>query len=263
MSNLDNEEILTGGNVTNVYRIANEVRREMGNNSEYIHNLLLHLEKKGYAYSPRFLGIDEKGRERLSFIEGEAGNDPVKAYMWSDENLSEIARMLRLYHDAVSDFPLDESWQCIDNTPQPLEVICHNDIALYNLVFKHNKPVGVIDFDVAAPGPRIWDIAYTLYTCIPLSRAYEKENGERVDYQSTEHAEHIKRRVHMFFHSYGADIRDDYLEVVLLRLEGLCKTIRRKADEGDLAFKKMIEEGHIDHYKKEIEFISQYGKEWA
>ncbi len=65
---------------------------------------------------PKFLGIDEKGREILSFIEGEAGNYPLKKYMWSDESLKEIAKMLRLYHDAVSDFPMEERWQPIDNT---------------------------------------------------------------------------------------------------------------------------------------------------
>lgn len=55
----------------------------------------------------------------------------------------------------------------------------------------------------------------------------------------------------------------NYLEMVLLRLEGLCKTIARKADEGDLAFQQMIGDGHIEHYQKEIEFIREYGHEWT
>ncbi len=44
-----------------------------------------------------FLGIDKKGREILSFIEGEAGNYPFKKYIWSNDVLIEIAKMLRLY----------------------------------------------------------------------------------------------------------------------------------------------------------------------
>ncbi len=54
------------------------------------------------------------------------------------------------------------------------------------------KPVGIIDFDVAAPGPRLWDIAYTLYTCVPLSRVYYTESGEAVHYDSSQHADRIK-----------------------------------------------------------------------
>ena len=107
MSNHENEEMLTGGNVSNVYRSGDTVRRELKPDSTKIHKLLKHLENKGFSYAPKFLGIDDKGREILSFIEGEAGNYPLKEYMWSNDVLKEIAKMLRLYHDAVSDFPFD------------------------------------------------------------------------------------------------------------------------------------------------------------
>jgi Phosphotransferase enzyme family len=262
MSNNKKEEKLTGGNVSAVYRLEDTVRRELKPESHKIHKLLKHLETKGFRHAPAFLGIDEKGREILSFIEGEAGNYPLKEYMWSDEALEEIAYMLRLYHDAVSDFPFDESWQPIDNTPEPYEVLCHNDFAIYNIIFNHKKPVGIIDFDVAGPGPRLYDIAYTLYTCVPLSRHYHTEAGEEVLYQSDKDAERIKRRVQLFFEAYGMDFEEDFVDMVLLRLEGLCKTIKRKAAEGDAAFQKMLEEGHVEHYEKDIAFVREHGEEW-
>lgn len=263
MSNHENEEMLTGGNVSNVYRSGDTVRRELKPESPKIHKLLKHLENKGFSYAPKFLGIDEKGREILSFIEGEAGNDPLKEYMWSDDVLKDIAKMLRLYHDAVSDFPLSDDWKPIDNTPHKVEVLCHNDFARYNIIFNHGRPIGIIDFDVSGPGPRLWDIAYTLYTCVPLSRFYLSETGEEVYYKSLQHANRIKQRVRLFFESYGEGIEEDYLEMVLLRLEGLCKTITRKASEGDIAFQKMIDEGHLEHYQNDIKFIREHGKEWA
>lgn len=52
------------------------------------------------------------------------------------------------------------------------------------------------------------------------------------------------------------------LEMVLLRLEGLCKTIARKSSEGDAAFQKMVEEGHILHYQEDIAFIKEHKNEW-
>jgi thiamine kinase-like enzyme len=257
------EEILSGGNVSNVYRLGDTVRRDLKEESSKIHKVLKHLESKGFSSAPKFLGIDDKNREILSFIEGEAGNYPLKSYMWSNDALKEIAKMLRLYHDAVSDFPIEESGQPLDNTPQPFEVLCHNDFAVYNIIFNHEKPVGIIDFDLVAPGPRLWDIAYTLYTCVPLSRHYHLETGDEVNYDSEKDAERIKQRVKLFFESYGVEgMEKGFLEMVILRVEGLCKTMERKAKEGDKAFQKMIDEGHYDHYQKELKFIRKYGNEW-
>ncbi|MGE7662532.1 phosphotransferase [Peribacillus sp. NPDC097197] len=263
MPDLSNEEELTGGNVSKVYRSGDTVRREMKPNSQRIHALLKHLEGKGYEYAPKFLGIDDKGREILSFIEGEAGNYPLQTYMWSEDVLREIAKMLRLYHDAVSDFALDDHWQAIDNTPQQAEVLCHNDFAMYNIIFQNERPIGIIDFDVTGPGPRLWDIAYTLYTCVPLSRLYLTETGETVHYHSVHDASRIKNRVRSFFDAYGEGIAENYIEMILLRLEGLCKTITRRASEGDLAFQKMVEQGHLEHYRNEMTFISEHRKEWT
>ncbi|WP_053367909.1 aminoglycoside phosphotransferase family protein [Bacillus sp. FJAT-27245] len=263
MLNHENEEMLTGGNVSRVYRVGNTVRRELKPDSHKTHKLLKHLENKGFDYAPKFFGIDSEGREILSFIEGEAGNDPLKDYMWSDDALKEVAGMLRLYHDAVSDFPIHDDWEPIDNTPDNIEVLCHNDFARYNIIFNGKKPVGIIDFDVAGPGPRLWDIVYTLYTCVPLSRFYLSETDEAVYYNSIKHAKRIKQRVELFFQSYGEGFENDYLKMLLRRLEGLCKTIKRKADEGDSAFIKMIQEGHLEHYKKDIGFIQEHGKEWV
>lgn len=77
-SNESKEQLLAGGNISNVYRISNSVRRDLKPNSTNVHKLLLHLEQSGYAHSPTFKGMDEQGREILSFIEGEAGHYPLK-----------------------------------------------------------------------------------------------------------------------------------------------------------------------------------------
>ena len=262
-SHSKNEELLTGGNVSSVYRLDNTVRRDLMPNAAKVHKILKHLENKGFSKAPRFLGIDEKGREILTFIEGEAGNYPLKKYMWSNDILVEIAKMLRQYHDAVSDFTLEDEWKPIDYTPGNAEVICHNDFAIYNMIFNNEKLVGIIDFDMAAPGPRLWDIAYTLYTCIPLSRLYHSESGEIVYYQPAKDAYRIKQRVQLFFESYGMeDLKEGFIDMVLLRLEGLRQTMIRKALEGDSAFQQMIDRGELDHYQKDIQFIQDNGKSW-
>lgn len=263
MPNSESDEILTGGNVSTVHRLGDTVRRELKPSSKKVHKLLKHLEIKGFTYAPKFIGIDEKDREILSFIEGEAGHYPLKKYMWSDDVLMGIAKMLRRYHDAVTDFPIEKGWQPIDHTPEPFEVLCHNDFAIYNIIFDHDRPVGIIDFDVAAPGPRLWDIAYTLYTCVPLSRFYLDETGTTINYNRNQHSKGMKERVRLFFEGYGEEVNPDFLEMVLLRLKGLCRIIERKASEGDLAFQKMIDEGHLDHYLEDIDFIRSHRNDWT
>ncbi len=261
---MNTEETLHGGNVSFVKRAGNTVKRSLSENAGRIHMLLRHLEQKGYTYSPRFIGIDSGGCEVLSFIEGEAGNDPMKEYMWSDESLARIAIMLRFYHDAVSDFPFDASWKPLIGTLPPYELICHNDFARYNIIFngKEKLPAGIIDFDVAAPGSRLWDIAYTLYTCVPLSRFYEVVPGGKIDYTNAE-AGKRKSRIALFFTKYGIPHPDNLFDIVLARLSGLCQLIEKKANEGNPAFQKMRQDKHIEHYQEDRKFIKAHWMEWV
>ena len=84
-----------------------------------------------------------------------------------------------------------------------------------------------------------------------------------MNYHSLEHAGHIKHRVKLFFEAHGEEILEDYVDMVLLRLKGLCQYMKRKASEGDSAFQKMIFEGHLEHSQKDIQFIHEHRKEWV
>ena len=87
------ESLLAGGRTaTEVVRIGNTVRRSVGPNSEFKHALLKLLEEKSFAHAPRFLGIDEKGREILTFMEGEV---PHGEMSWTDDQLVKVVQMLK------------------------------------------------------------------------------------------------------------------------------------------------------------------------
>jgi thiamine kinase-like enzyme len=88
-------------------------------------------------------------------------------WVWNYEALTSSVRLLRTLHDATVGCDQSGPWR--SPVHEPAEVICHNDFAPYNLVYVDGKAVGVIDFDFASPGPRVWDLAYLAYRIVPLS----------------------------------------------------------------------------------------------
>src|SRR3989338_6017266 len=151
-----NEKKLPGGRTAaSVVQIGNTVRRTVRTKSQFTRDLLKLLEKKHFDYSPRFLGIDEKGRETLSFIRGSVNHEDVK---WTNSQLIAIVAMIKKFHDATDG----------SNLAGKKEVVCHNDIAPWNIVMMGDTPAGLIDFDNAAPGNRADDLGYFLWTFLKL-----------------------------------------------------------------------------------------------
>ncbi len=58
--------------------------------------------------------------------------------------------------------------------------MCHGDVAPYNMVFRDGAVVGLIDFDTASPGPRIWDLAYLGYRLAPFVADAASEDASGV-----------------------------------------------------------------------------------
>ncbi|WP_458126505.1 phosphotransferase [Paenibacillus sp. Z3-2] len=261
------EEVFTGGNVNQVVRIGETVRRQAKPNP-YVHELLSHLEKVGYDHAPRFLRIDEQGREVLSYLEGIVpGNDypEIEEYMWSDESLIGVAKLLRSYHDATVGFiATSESMNKYPGITEQDEVVCHNDFAPYNVVYKDGRPQGIIDFDMAGPGPRLWDIAYALYTSVPLADFSPKMDGKGVmPYSSLAHGSIRNERITLFMSTYGLSVPTDLKEWVISRIRFMCKTLSDRAAAGEHAFMKMVEEGHLAHYEKELVFLEKSFDDWT
>ncbi len=75
------EVLLEGGTANRglVVRIGDTVRRPQRPTSPATHALLRHLADVGFTGAPRFLGVDEHGREVLSFLPGEVSNYPPTA----------------------------------------------------------------------------------------------------------------------------------------------------------------------------------------
>ena len=130
------EQKLAGGaQTTGVVRVGATVRRPLHTRSDYVHELLGHLEQVGFAGAPRFLGIDGRGREILTYFEGEVlVGSPVRM---SDERVISASRLIQRFHDATMGTAL----------AQGQEIVAHNDLGPHNIVFDGDEAVGIIDWD--------------------------------------------------------------------------------------------------------------------
>lgn len=95
---------LTGGSVNPVVRIGDTVRRPTGPWTAAVHALLRHLERRGFTAAPRVLGIDDAGREMLTYLDGSAALRPWPDAFLRTSGMTALGRMLGAYHHAVADF---------------------------------------------------------------------------------------------------------------------------------------------------------------
>ncbi len=166
----EDEQPLSGGNVSGgVVRVGDTVRRPAGPWTPAVHALLTHLYEVGFRAAPRPLGIDDQGCEVLSFAPGTVVWPDRLALLEPSRRLAHIARLIRDFHDAVQDFtpPPDARWRALIPA-EGGDIIAHNDLAPWNLVAGEQGWV-FIDWDAAAPGSHLWDVAYAVHGFIPLS----------------------------------------------------------------------------------------------
>lgn len=158
-------EILRGGMMNSPRKFGDEVHRQATDSTPTIHRLLRHVRSAGIDWVPEPKGISGS-TEILSYIHGEVPHD-MPHWIWNEAVVRQVAGHLRDWHDATLGFDLrDANWSLETKTVH--EVICHNDFAPYNCVFRDGSMVGLIDFDLCAPGSRLWDMAYTAYRYVPV-----------------------------------------------------------------------------------------------
>lgn len=240
----DREEPLTGGNMSAPVRVGTTVRRNIQPWSPTIQRLLRHLRKHGCDWVPEPLGVDEDGRDSVSYLPGEVPQYPLPEWVWSEEVLTDAAGLLAQLHAAGADFDRTGAiWQLPDHAPP--EVVCHNDFAPYNMVFAGGRLVGVIDWDTSSPGPRVWDVAYLAYRLVPLTDPTD------VDSPQTD-VPHRVDRLSRLCDAYGHGVAPaEVLRVAVARLHELAAFTEDRADEGREDLRS-----HAELYRRDARWIT-------
>ena len=153
-----------------VVRVGQHVLRPSNPHTPSIHAFLDFLVRTGFDGASQPIGVDPDGRERLRFIEGDVALPPYPAWAQTDEALASIARLMRRYHDAAAAFVPGpgHTWSDEMADPESGTIVCHNDVCLENVVFRDGEAVGLLDFDFAAPGRPVFDLACFARMCVPI-----------------------------------------------------------------------------------------------
>jgi hypothetical protein len=217
-----------------VVRIGDAVHRPVRPWTPAVHAVLRHLEKVGFEGAPRVLGVDEQGREVLTFLEGETVGErrPWPGWVHEDAALVDVGVWLRRLHDLTVDFrpPADAVW--FSGKPWwPGAVIGHHDAAPYNAVWRGGRLAGFVDWDTASPSSRELDLAYAALFWVPLLA-----HGSAWPHASVP-VKDPSRRFHLLLDSYGFDgDRQDFGAVIAARARLNAAVIGRLAAGGDPAY---------------------------
>ncbi len=218
------EEPLAGGFVGAAVRVGDTVRKSPPPDPGFVRGLLGFFAERGWAGAPRFLGVDERGREVLGFVDGDVpwrdGAPPV-----DDVALAGVARLVRAFHDLTAGSALAGGQ----------EVVCHHDLSPRNTVFRGGVPVAFIDWDIAGPGLRAQDVAHVCWQFVPLGP------GVAVGAAA--------RRVRVVADAYGWEDLAVLVETVLWWQDRCWRGIEAAAEGGDPAMVRLRDAGVVEHVR--------------
>jgi hypothetical protein len=249
----EEEQRLTGGFVNAVFRVGSTVRRPTGTWTPAVHGLLHHLEAVGFSESPRVLGIDEMGREIVTFIEGVAlGWTDWPDVMLIGDGIGQLGALLRRYHEAVRTFqPRPGAPWRNPLAPPAGEVIRHGDFSPFNTVWRGDRVAGIIDWDFAQPGDPISDLAYLAWYAVPLAgdrRA--RMNGFKDDLNRA-------ARLRALCTAYGSHSPDDVVKETVRIIELERVQTDELAQRGLEPWSGFVEHGNLEAFALEAAWIRE------
>jgi hypothetical protein len=182
-----------------VVRVGSHVLRPASDHSGSIHEFLRVVTAAGFDGAPRPVGLESDGRERLQYIEGDVPLAPYPDWSQSDTALASVARLLARFHDASRGFdPSGLAWNDTLADPRGGMVVCHNDVELSNVVFREGMAVALIDFEFAAPGRPLYDLAHLARLCVPIEDDFDQD---RIGWRAADRPS----RLRLVADAYGLD----------------------------------------------------------
>ena len=244
------------GLFSTVVRVDSEVRRMTKPASPAVHVLLRHVEQVGFGGAPRFRGIDERGRERLTFIPGITFERSTPETI-PDDILPAIGRLVRHYHDAVAEFSLPDGlhWHAPPERAIPGDrIVCHNDLSPRNVVFRGGQPVALIDWDMACEAPPVWDLAHAAWQFVPVLADPDFATS---GWSKAPPDERRLQRLRSLMDGYGLSMPDriGFGDILARRIDATATGIRKEAAGGHLVHRTLVDSGVVEQIERSRDWV--------
>src|SRR4029078_4663257 len=124
---------------------------------------------------------------------------PYPDWSQTDSALASIAGLLRGLHDAARGVDAQGlTWADRLGDPAGGSVVCHNDLEPSNVVFRDGIAVALLDFEFAAPGRPVYDLAQLARLCVPID---DEVDQARLGWRSADRP----ARLRLVADAYGLD----------------------------------------------------------
>jgi hypothetical protein len=261
----DEEPLVHEGVTAGIVRVGDTVRRPVRPFTATVQAYLAHLHGTGFTGAPVPLGTDSDGREMLSFVPGDVPVEPLPDWAAGEDVLRALARLIRSLHTAAATFvpPPGAVWSVPPGGPPPgappdgpAELVSHRDYCPGNVVFRAGLPVALIDFDLARPTTRLYDVANAMYWWLPLL--------DPADRAPALVSADIPGRAAVFADAYG--LEDDLRRRLVPFATDMVRRFHRSARAAagsDPVFRRMWEEGVEDRMPRAEAWIEAAGPQIA
>lgn len=224
-----------------VVRVGETVRRPGGVNKEAVRLFLQYVQRSGFRAAPRFLGTDRQGREILDYVAGDVAVPPFPDWAADEGLLLSVAETQRDLHAAAAGFALPKGIGWRERRLPPGaegDLVCHTDLCLEYVVVRGGRAAAFIDFDLALPADRLFDIAVAVRHWVPL-RTPSDITDARADSD-------LCGRFHRFVavHGLSSDERERVVDILLGFLDVALEDIRASAGAGHPGYAGMWAAGY-------------------
>ena len=174
---------------------------------------------------------DEQSGSCFEWIDGEVPVPPYPQWSLTDGALASVGRLLRRYHQSATSLRLRAGLDWCQELADPHggPIICHNDVCPENVVFQDHEAIALLDFDFAAPGRPVWDLAQTARMWIPLRP--RQFNGDRA------HLDPFRRlRVLADAYNLEAAERREFVDAIVESRQLASRFVQRRVQAREPAF---------------------------
>lgn len=242
------EEIqLTGGNTTDaVVRVGSTVRKPWTPATPSVLAFMKAMRSAGVDV-PAVYERDDQGRQVVEFVPGVLAMDSSPLSL---PELRRVGGIVRSIHDASAAYipDVESTWNSLIPAPGA-ELICHNDLAPWNLVIGDRWVF--IDWDAAAPSTRLWDLAYA-------AQAFTLNDASEDPLVAA-------RRLAAFVDGYDAssELRAGLPAAMIERTEAMLDLLKNSHAAGFEPWATMYTSGHGDHWGGVARFVREHEAMWV